>query len=107
VYRTFGEARKTGLTQVVEAGYRKARWLDEHPAAPAQEWDPVAAQALHLLGLGGDERGRAVLLNAVGSRVARRPDATQAQVTWGIECLRDSRQLWHRLGDGDMEATLA
>ena len=105
-YWTFDEARKAGMTQLVETGYRKARWLDEHPGAPAQEWDPVAAQALHLLGLGGDERGRAVLLNAVGSRVVRRPDATQAQVAWGVQCLRDSRELWHRLGDGDMAATV-
>ena len=106
-YHTFDEGRRAGLTQLVEAGYGKARWLEEHPGASAEEWDPVAAQALHLLGLGGDEHGRAMLLNAVGSQIARRRDATRAQVAWGIECLRESRQLWHHLGDGDMEAAAA
>ena len=103
-YEAFDKERSAGITQLVEAGYGKARWLAEHLGAPAAEWDPVAAQALHLLGLGGDERGRAGLLFRVGTHVVRRPDATQAQVAWAIQCLRDSRELWHHLGDGDTEA---
>ena len=103
-YQAFDQERQAGLAQILEAGYGKARWLAEHSGAPAAEWDPVAVQALHLLGLGGDMRGRAGLLNSVGTHVVRRPDATQAQVAWGVQCLRDSRQLWHDLGDGDMEA---
>ena len=71
------------------------------PARPPRSGIQVAAQALHLLGLGGDERGRAGLLFHVGTHVVRRPDATQAQVAWAIQCLRDSRELWHHLGDGD------
>jgi hypothetical protein len=103
-YEVFDNERRAGITQIVEAGYRNAGWLAEHLGAPAAEWDPVAAQALHLLGLGGDERGRAGLLFNVGTHVMRRPDATQAQVAWAIQCLRDSRELWHNLGDGDQEA---
>ena len=103
-YEAFDKERRAGIAQIVEAGYRKARWLGEHLGAPATEWDPVAAQALHLLGLGGDERGRAGLLFNVGTQVMRRPDATQAQVAWAVQCLRDSRELWHNLGDGDQEA---
>lgn len=105
-YEAFDTERRAGLTQIVEAGYRKARWLAEHPGAPAAEWDQVAVQALHLLGLGGDERGRAKLLFDVGTFVMRRPDATRAQVAWAAQCLRDSRELWHQLGDGDQEATV-
>jgi CHAT domain-containing protein/tetratricopeptide (TPR) repeat protein len=93
------------MTQIVEAGYRKAHWLAEHLGAPAAEWDPVAAQALHLLGLGGDKRGRAGLLFYVGTQIIRRPDATRALAAWAIQCLRDSRELWRNLGDGDQEAT--
>jgi tetratricopeptide (TPR) repeat protein len=103
-YETFDKERTAGITQIIEAGYRKAGWLAEHLDAPAAEWDPVAAQALHLLGLGGDERGRAELLDNVGTHIARRPDATPAQVTWAIQCLRESRQMWRDLGDGDREA---
>jgi CHAT domain-containing protein/tetratricopeptide (TPR) repeat protein len=103
-YEAFDKERRAGIAQIVEAGYRKARWLDEHLGAPAAEWDPVAAQALHLLGLGGDEPGRAGLLFYVGTHVMRRPDATQAQVAWAAHCLRDSRELWHNVGDGDQEA---
>ena len=29
---------------------------------------------------------------------------TQAQAAWAIQCLRESRELWHNLGDGDQKA---
>ena len=103
-YEAFDKGRKAGMTQIVEAGYRKASWLAEHLGAPAAEWDQVAAQGLHLLGLGGEERGRAGLLFNVGTQIMRRPGATQAQAAWAIQCLRDSRELWHNLGDSDQEA---
>jgi CHAT domain-containing protein/tetratricopeptide (TPR) repeat protein len=103
-YEAFDNERRAGITELVEAGDHKARWLTGHLGAPAAEWDPVAVQALHLLALGGEERGRAQLLFIVGSHVMRRPDATQAQVAWAIQCLRDSRELWHHLGDGNQEA---
>ena len=103
-YEAFDKGRNAGMTQIVEAGYRKASWLAEHLGAPAAEWDQVAAQGLHLLGLGGEERGRAGLLFNVGTQIMRRPGATQAQAAWAIQCLRDSRELWHNLGDSDQEA---
>lgn len=106
-YEAFDRERRAGLAQIVEAGYRKARWLGEHLGAPASEWDPVAAQALHLLGLGCDEQGRAGLLFTVGTHVMRRPDATHAKVAWAIQCLRDSRELWHHLDDSEAEAAAA
>ena len=103
-YEAFDKGRNAGMTQIVEAGYGKARWLAEHLGAPAAEWDQVAAQALHLLGLGGEEPGRAGLLFNVGTQVMRRPGATQAQDAWAIQCLRESRELWRNLGDSDQEA---
>jgi CHAT domain-containing protein len=106
-YQAFDRGREAGMRQILEAGYDKVRWLAKHSSAPAAEWDPVAVQALHLLGLGGDQRGRAGLLFSVGTYVARRADATQDQVTWAVQCLRESRGLWHDLGDGGQEAVAA
>jgi hypothetical protein len=103
-YEAFDNERGAGLAEILEAGHGKAHWLAEHVGAPAAEWDQIAMEALHLLGLGGDERGRAELLFNVGTQVIRRADATQAQAAWAIRCLRDSRDLWRDLGEGDQEA---
>jgi len=106
-YEAFDHERQAATVQIAEAAYGKIRWVLEHPEASAEEWDPVAVQAIHLMGLAGNEQGRATLLSDIGTRVARRPGSTQAQVSWAIQCLRESRQLWHDLGDGDREAAAA
>jgi CHAT domain-containing protein/tetratricopeptide (TPR) repeat protein len=106
-YEAFDKGREAAVTQIAEAAYRKAGWLAGHLGAAATEWDPVAAQALHLLGLAGDERGRAELLDNIGIHIARRPGATQAQVSWAVQCLRDSREQWRGLGDNNREAVAA
>jgi CHAT domain-containing protein/tetratricopeptide (TPR) repeat protein len=103
-YEAFDRERGAGLAEILEIGYSKAGWLSEHIGAPAAEWDQVAVEALHLLGLGGDERGRAELLFHVGTQVVRRPAVTEAQAAWAISCLRDSRAMWHDLDDDDQEA---
>jgi CHAT domain-containing protein/tetratricopeptide (TPR) repeat protein len=106
-YEAFDHERAAATEQIAAAAYGKIRWVLEHPEAPAEEWDPVAAQAIHLMGLAGNEQGRATLLSDIGTRVARRRGSTQGQVSWAIQCLRESRQLWHNLGDGDREAAAA
>jgi CHAT domain-containing protein len=103
-YTAFDAERRAAMTQIVQAGYDKVNWLSEHLDAPAADWDSVAAQALELLGFGGDQPGRAMLLRTVGTQVLRRRGATWPQAEWGIQCLRDSRQLWHELDDKDQEA---
>ena len=103
-YEAFAKERAAGMTQIIEAGHHMARWLEEHTGASAEEWDPVAAQALHLLRLGGDEGALAWLLSMVGTVVGHRPDVTHAQFAWAIQCLRDSRELWRHLGNYDGEA---
>lgn len=102
-YGTFAAERQAAVTHVLEAGHRKVRWIADHLGAPAEEWDPVAAEALHLLSL-GDEQSYAELLLYVGSNVVLRPNATQAEVAWGIRCLHESRDFWHQLGDSDRAA---
>lgn len=100
-YKAFNRECRAGIKQILKAGHRKARWLVRHLGAPAEEWDTVAADALHLLGLGNDEPGRAELLFHVGAHVVGRSDATQDKVAWGIRCLHESRELWLQLGDDD------
>ena len=105
-YEAFSAAREAATKEIVQAGFQKIIWLAEHTGAPDAEWEPVATQALRLLGFGGDQRGRAMLLHNVGTQVARRPNATQTQVDWAVQCLRDSRELWLKLGDGDQAASV-
>jgi CHAT domain-containing protein len=105
-YEAFSEARQAAMKEMVQAGQQKFIWLARHEGEPDATWDPVAKQALRLVGLGGDRRGKAMLLHYVGTQVAGRPNATPAQVNWGVQCLRDSRELWLMLGDSD-EAAVA
>ena len=90
-YEAFDKGRNAGMTQIVEAGYRKARWLAEHLGAPAAEWDQVAAQALHLLGLGGEERGRAGVLEQEALRAG---SERAGDVVVGIEGRDDHDRQW-------------
>jgi CHAT domain-containing protein/tetratricopeptide (TPR) repeat protein len=107
LYEAFAAERQSGIAEIVEAGHQKGRWLVENPAAPAAEWDAVAVEALHLLGLGGDEQGRVELLHHVGVRTVRRSDTTPGQAEWAIQCLRESKDLWRKLGNGDKAAAVS
>ena len=105
-FDAFAAAREAAMTEIVQAGYQKIIWLGQHASAPDSEWDAAAAQALRLLGFGGDGRGRAMLLRRVGVAIARRPAASRTQVDWAVRYLRDSRELLLELGDGDEAASV-
>jgi CHAT domain-containing protein/tetratricopeptide (TPR) repeat protein len=103
-YEHFERERGAAMAKLTEAASGKVRWLTEHPGAPPEDWDPVAVEALHLLGLAGQAPMRARLLDFCGNTVVNRPGATPAQVSWALSCLRESRGLWRALGDSNQEA---
>ena len=70
-FDAFAAAREAAMTEIVQAGYQKIIWLGQHASAPDSEWDAAAAQALRLLGFGGDKQGSAMLLHRVGVAIAQ------------------------------------